>query len=98
MSALCQKQTFRAAERTSLFDHLVGEGEQVRWYIQVERFGGCEVDHEIELICHLNRHIGGPLPFENPASVVAGATIGIGLARSVAHKDADLGVAAKRTA
>jgi hypothetical protein len=24
MSALCQKQTFRAAERTSLFDHLVG--------------------------------------------------------------------------
>jgi hypothetical protein len=25
MSALCQKQTFRAAERTSLFDHLVGE-------------------------------------------------------------------------
>ena len=28
MSALCQKQTFRAAERTSLFDHLVGAGEQ----------------------------------------------------------------------
>jgi hypothetical protein len=28
MSALCQKRTFCAAERTSLFDHLVGGGEQ----------------------------------------------------------------------
>jgi hypothetical protein len=27
MSALCQKQTFRAAERTSLFDHFVGTAD-----------------------------------------------------------------------
>jgi hypothetical protein len=26
-SALCQKQTFRAAERTSLFDHFVGTAD-----------------------------------------------------------------------
>jgi hypothetical protein len=28
MSALCQKRTFCAAVKTSLFDHLVGDGEQ----------------------------------------------------------------------
>ena len=54
----------------SLFDHLVGERKHVRWYTEVERFGGREVEHEFELGCQLNRHIGGRRPFENPASVV----------------------------
>jgi len=27
MSAMCQKQTFRAAERTSLFDHFAGTAD-----------------------------------------------------------------------
>src|SRR5262245_204326 len=81
-----------------LFDQLVGERKQIRWDIEAERFGGCEVDDEIDLACQLNRHIGGCRPFENPASVDAGTTVGIGLARSVAHKDAGLGEAAKGTA
>ena len=45
MSALCQKQTFRAAERTSLFDHLVGTREQ-RWRNgETKRSRRFEVDH-----------------------------------------------------
>src|SRR5262245_5647811 len=82
----------------ALFDQLVGERKQIRRDIEAERFGGCHVDDEINLGCQLNRHIGGCRPFENPASVDAGTTIGIGLARSVAHKDAGLGVGAKGSA
>src|SRR6516162_11713567 len=45
MSALCQKQTFCAAERTSLFDHLVGTREQ-RWRNgETKRSRRFEVDH-----------------------------------------------------
>ena len=71
---------------------------RIHWYIELERFGGCHVDDEIDLARQLYRHIGGCRPFENPASVDAGTTIGIGLARSVAHKDAGFGVAAKGSA
>src|SRR5262245_51282447 len=83
-----------AAKGWSLFDHLVGDREKIRGDIEAERFGGCEIDDEIDLACQLNRHIGGCRPFENPASVDAGTTIGIGLARSVAHENAGLGEAA----
>jgi hypothetical protein len=27
-----------------LFDHLVGEGEEVRWHSEAERLGGLEID------------------------------------------------------
>ena len=95
---LCAKSGLMQRSKGSLFDQLVGDRKQIRWDIKTERFGGCEVDDEIDLACQLNRHIGGCRPFENPASVDAGTTIGIGLARSVAHKDAGLGEAAKGSA
>ena len=95
---LCANSGLMQRSKGSLFDQLVGDRKQIRWDIKAERFGGCEVDDEIDLACQLNRHIGGCRPFENPASVDAGTTIGIGLARSVAHKDAGLGVAAKGSA
>ena len=60
---------------------LVGDHEIIWRDSEAERFGSCEVDDEINLACKLNRHIGGCRPFENPASVDAGTTIGIGLAR-----------------
>jgi hypothetical protein len=44
MSALCQKQTFRAAKGMPLFDHLVGAEEQGGWYGKAKRLGGFEVD------------------------------------------------------
>src|SRR5215813_794485 len=32
------------------FDHLVGEREQFVWNLEAERFGGLEVDHQLELV------------------------------------------------
>jgi hypothetical protein len=55
----------------SLFDQLVGDREKIWRDSEAERFGGCEVDDEIDLGCQLNRHIRGCRPFENPASVDA---------------------------
>jgi hypothetical protein len=46
---LCQKQTFCAAVKTSLFDYLVGGGEQRLWDGQTKRFGGPEVDYQLKL-------------------------------------------------
>ena len=46
-------------------------------------------------IRQLDRHVGGLRSFENPAGVVAGTAIGIGLARSVAHQEAGLGETAQ---
>ena len=40
MSALCQKQTFCAAVKTVLFDHLVGYGEHARRNGQAKKFRG----------------------------------------------------------
>ena len=45
MSALCQKRTFCAAERTSLFDQLVGGRKQRLRHGETERLGGFEIDH-----------------------------------------------------
>ena len=45
MSALCQKQTFCAAVKTSLFDHLVGADEQCRRHGDPERFCRLEIDN-----------------------------------------------------
>src|SRR6516165_10246919 len=52
MSALCQKQTFCAAARPPLFDHLVGGGEQRLREFHAQRLGRFEVEDEIEL-CRL---------------------------------------------
>jgi hypothetical protein len=37
------------------FDHLVGRGEQDRWYREAQRFGGLEVNHQFELLRPLYR-------------------------------------------
>jgi hypothetical protein len=55
-----------------------------------------EVDHQIELRCHLDRKVSRLGALENPADVDADAAIGIGYAGSVAHQAAGLGVIARR--
>jgi hypothetical protein len=40
------------AAKRGLFDHLIGEREQIWRYIETERLGGLEVDHEFVRLLH----------------------------------------------
>jgi hypothetical protein len=48
MSALGQKQTFCAAAKMSLFDHLVGYGEHPWRNGQAKKFRGLHINHQLE--------------------------------------------------
>jgi hypothetical protein len=61
MSALCQKQTFCGAAKLRLFDHLVGERQQIVGNVNAERFCGLEIDDQLELGDMLDRQIAGLL-------------------------------------
>jgi len=39
-------------------DHLVGELLKMQWYVETKRFGGLEIDHQLELARRLHRKIG----------------------------------------
>ena len=44
----CQEATYAAQQRTLLFDHLVGDGEQRRRNLKAERLGRLQVNDELE--------------------------------------------------
>ena len=61
---------FHRLDRTSfvlahLFDHLVGAQQDSQSARQAERFGGLEIDHQLELGRLLDRQIGGLFALEN---------------------------------
>ena len=84
-TAACPSCAMNGSRRTSL-DHLVGDCEHARWDVQAERFGGLEVDHQLELGRSNDRQVGGLLALENAAGVDADLAIGIGKARSIADQ------------
>jgi len=45
--------------KTSLFDHLVGDGKHARWNCQAELLAGLEVDGKLEFGRLLNRQVSG---------------------------------------
>jgi hypothetical protein len=54
----CAKRRHMHRSRSSLFDHLVGEGE-LRWkHFEAERSRGVEVDHQLEFRGRLHRKLG----------------------------------------
>src|SRR6516165_4488423 len=61
---------FHRPDRTSLrlahsLDHLVGDGEQLVWNIQIKRFCGLPIDHELEFRRLLNRQFTRARPLED---------------------------------
>jgi hypothetical protein len=71
-----------------LFDHLVGGGEQLRWYGDAERFWGLEVDDQLERGRLKDRQIGGLCALKDLAGVGTRMAIGAGEARAVADRGA----------
>src|SRR6266481_8842740 len=85
MSHSCQKATF-ALQQIFLFDHLVGEREQIRWNFHSERLCRLEIDDQLKSSRLQNWQLGGGSALENLASVHAHLTIQISKDRSVADQ------------
>jgi hypothetical protein len=47
-SQKCSIATYASQQTVTLFDHLVGPGKQCRWHCEAERFGGLEIDRQLE--------------------------------------------------
>jgi hypothetical protein len=71
-AALGQERTFGAAAKTTLFDHLVGGGEQRCRNLEAERFGGFLVDYQPEFGRQLHRQVGGFFPAASSATTKRG--------------------------
>src|SRR2546425_794042 len=83
----CSKQY----ARVSLFNHVVGNGEQPWRKAQTECLGSVEVDHQLEFGRLHDRKVGGLLALENPAGVNAGQATRVRKTRTVAHQAASFG-------
>src|SRR5580704_14641845 len=68
VSAKGQNRTHAA--RRSLFDHLVGSSEQVRWDGEAECLGSFEINDELKLRRLLHRQVAGMLTFEDAIDVL----------------------------
>src|SRR5262245_37699958 len=82
--------------KASLFDHLVGAGEQTVRHVEAEGLCGLEVDHQLVLGRCLHRQVGGLLAFENAVDVAGRASVLIEIIRSVREQAAALHVVARR--
>src|SRR5215831_4256843 len=82
------------SRRLSL-NHLVGEREHLRRNGKPERFGGLEIDYQLELGRRQHRQISGIRALENLRGVDAALAIRLGDAHAIAQKSARNSVFAK---
>jgi hypothetical protein len=69
MSRMGHHQTHAPQQKTPLFDHLVGGGEQRRWYLKPDCLGGLEVNHQLELDWRLDGKLARFRALENAVDV-----------------------------
>jgi hypothetical protein len=67
--AMGHLRTHAPQQTASLFDHFVGEREQLVRYVEAERLSGFEVNNQLELAWLLHREIGGLGAFENSVDI-----------------------------
>src|SRR5262249_53110455 len=89
---LCQKRTFCTAERTSLFDHLVGASYQRRRHGKAKCLRGLEIDYQLEFGGLNYRQVGRLFAVENTTDVHSCLAVGIELAGSVADQSTSVRV------
>jgi hypothetical protein len=77
MSALGQKRT------SSLFNHLVGAGEQRRRHFEAECFRGLEIDHQLIFGRRLHWQVGWLLALEDAINIASGTSVVIEPVRPV---------------
>src|SRR5262249_16468125 len=75
-------------------DHLVGDGQQLCWYLETERFGRPSIDHELEFDRLLDGQIGRFLALQNPTGIEPDPPIHFDRARTIAHESSGLSIQA----
>src|SRR6516162_7839338 len=82
--------------KTSLFDHLVGGGEQRLRHGEPECLRGFEIDDQLKFSGLLNWQFTGLLAPENAVDVGSRAPIKIEIIDAVRHKASGLSIVTKR--
>src|SRR5215471_2477883 len=76
------------ADIAHLFDHLVGHVQQTKWHSEPKRFGGLEIDDQLEPGCLQDWQVSRLLAFEDSADIGADLRIDLPGNDSVADQAA----------